>query len=78
MYPVPAPATLELLVGVPLLHSAVKGELTTPTGAGLLAALSSQFGPIPSMTVKAIGYGAGTKDFPNHPNVLRVIIGEIN
>jgi uncharacterized protein (DUF111 family) len=76
IFPVPAPATLEILVGIPLLETKVKGELATPTGAGVVAALSDQFGPIPSMTVSSIGYGAGTKDFPMHPNVLRVIIGE--
>ncbi|WP_246939282.1 LarC family nickel insertion protein [Bacillus pinisoli] len=76
IYPVPAPATLELLVGIPITESNVKGELTTPTGAGVLAAVCNHFGPIPSMTIKSVGYGAGTKDFPNHPNVLRVILGE--
>jgi uncharacterized protein (DUF111 family) len=76
IFPVPAPATLEILVGIPLLETKVKGELTTPTGAGVVAALSDEFGPIPSMTVSSIGYGTGTKDFPMHPNVLRVIIGD--
>ncbi|AGT31306.1 MULTISPECIES: LarC family nickel insertion protein [Geobacillus] len=75
-YPVPAPATLELLKGVPIEQSAVKGELTTPTGAAIVSVLAERFGPLPSMKVTAIGYGAGTKTFPNRPNVLRVVIGE--
>ncbi|GAB7388808.1 hypothetical protein BSNK01_26460 [Bacillaceae bacterium] len=76
-YPVPAPATLEILKGVPLAASELAEELTTPTGAGILAALSRSYGPIPPMRVEAIGYGAGTKDFPSRPNVLRAIIGTL-
>lgn len=76
IFPVPAPATLEMLVGIPLLETDIKGEVTTPTGAGVVASLTEKFGPIPSMSVHSIGYGAGTKDFPMHPNVLRVIIGD--
>ena len=75
-YPVPAPATLELLKGVPIEQSTVKGELTTPTGAAIVSVLAERFGPLPSMKVTAVGYGAGTKTFPNRPNVLRVVIGE--
>lgn len=75
-YPVPAPATLELLKGVPIEQSAVKGELTTPTGAAIVSVLAERFGPLPSMKLTAIGYGAGTKTFPHRPNVLRVVIGE--
>ncbi len=75
IYPVPAPATLEILRGVPIAASEVKGELATPTGAAIVATLAKQFGPMPAMTVEQIGYGAGTKTFPNHPNVLRVMIG---
>jgi uncharacterized protein (TIGR00299 family) protein len=75
IYPVPAPATLDILKGVPLQQSTIKGELTTPTGAGIISALANEFGAIPSMKVDAIGYGAGTKDFQNHPNVLRIILG---
>jgi pyridinium-3,5-bisthiocarboxylic acid mononucleotide nickel chelatase len=74
IYPVPAPATLEILKGLPIKATAIEGELTTPTGAGILSALSEEFGPIPSFHVDSIGYGAGTKDFPEHPNVLRVIL----
>lgn len=72
---IPAPATGELLRGVPLAALDVEGELTTPTGAAIVAALADEFGPLPAMTVERIGYGAGQMDFPQ-PNVLRVLIGE--
>lgn len=78
IYPVPAPATLEVLKGVPLADSTVKGELTTPTGAAIVRALSDEFATTPVMKVDKIGYGAGTKTFADHPNVLRVLIGEEN
>lgn len=76
MYPIPAPATLEILKGIPIKESNITGELTTPTGAGILAVLVDRYGPIPSFKIEAIGYGAGTKDFADHPNVLRIILGE--
>ncbi|WP_203248879.1 LarC family nickel insertion protein [Sporosarcina beigongshangi] len=76
IYPVPAPATLEILLGVPIAESQVKGELATPTGAAIVAVLAEAFCTLPAMKVQSIGYGAGTKTFPKHPNVLRVIIGE--
>lgn len=76
IYPVPAPATLEILRGVPIGKSGVKGELTTPTGAAIIAVLAEDFGPFPEIRVEKVGYGAGTKTFPKHPNVLRVVIGE--
>ncbi|MDM5338598.1 LarC family nickel insertion protein [Fictibacillus enclensis] len=76
IYPVPAPATLEVLKGVPIEQSNVRFELTTPTGAAIAAVLAEEFCPVPSMTVSSIGYGAGTKSFKDRPNVLRVIIGE--
>lgn len=75
LYPVPAPATMEMLRGIPLRSTVIQKELTTPTGAGLAAALVKQFGPVPSMVVDAIGYGAGTRDLPDQPNVLRVLVG---
>ncbi|UOE53135.1 LarC family nickel insertion protein [Cytobacillus oceanisediminis] len=75
IYPVPAPATLEILKGVPIEQSNIRFELTTPTGAAIIAVLAEQFGSIPSMTVESIGYGAGTKTFPSYPNVIRTIIG---
>lgn len=76
IYPVPAPATLEILRGIPLEQSDIQSELTTPTGAAIIAVLSEEYCPFPTLTVDSIGYGAGTKSFPNHPNVLRVVIGE--
>lgn len=76
VYPVPAPATLEILRGIPIAKSELRGELTTPTGAAIVAELADEFCTLPAMTIQSIGYGAGTKTFPDHPNVLRVIIGE--
>lgn len=77
IYPVPAPATLEILKGVPIASNTIRSELATPTGAAIAAVLAEKFGSLPAMTVESIGYGAGTKTFENHPNVLRIIIGEI-
>src|SRR5690606_6679915 len=77
IYPIPAPATLEILKDIPIKNSEISGELTTPTGAAILKALVDQFSTIPSMEIKEIGYGAGTKTFPHHPNVLRIITGTI-
>ncbi|PAE27545.1 hypothetical protein CHI07_18680 [Paenibacillus sp. 7884-2] len=76
IYPVPAPATLEILRGVPIAASELRAELTTPTGAAIIAVLAEEFGNMPTLKVDAIGYGAGTKTFPEHPNVLRTIVGE--
>ncbi|MFY0802903.1 LarC family nickel insertion protein [Peribacillus frigoritolerans] len=76
IYPVPAPATLEILKGVPIASKDIRSELATPTGAAIAAVLAETFGSLPAMNVELIGYGAGTKTFENHPNVLRVIIGE--
>ncbi|HVJ69560.1 MAG TPA: nickel pincer cofactor biosynthesis protein LarC, partial [Caulifigura sp.] len=73
---VPTPATAELLKGIPLADVPVEFELTTPTGAAIAKALSQGFGPQPPMTVDAIGCGAGTKDFRDRPNILRVFVGE--
>ncbi|MFJ9498618.1 nickel pincer cofactor biosynthesis protein LarC [Brevibacillus centrosporus] len=75
LYPVPAPATMEMLIGIPLRSTAIQKELTTPTGAGVAAALVHEFGDLPSMTVESIGYGAGTRDLPDQPNVLRLLVG---
>ncbi|HBY62707.1 MAG TPA: nickel pincer cofactor biosynthesis protein LarC [Solibacterales bacterium] len=74
--PVPAPATALLLRDRPVYARGPAFELTTPTGAAILAALSTCFGPPPPMTVQAIGYGAGTKDFTEHANVVRAMIGQ--
>ena len=76
LYPIPAPATAELLKGIPLKDLEVEGELTTPTGAGILKALVDEFGPMPALTMKNIGYGAGKKNFA-HPNVVRAITFEV-
>ncbi len=72
---IPAPATAELLKGVPLAESRVAFELTTPTGAAIVATLVDQFGPVPSMTIEKIGYGAGQKDLEEQANVLRLLVG---
>lgn len=77
LYPVPAPATLEILKDIPLQRTEVQGELTTPTGAAIISTIVNEFGNIPSMVVQKIGYGAGTKDFPSHPNVTRFVLGEV-
>lgn len=76
MLPVPAPATALLLRGKPIYSRGPALELTTPTGAAVMAALASEFGAMPPLRVKAIGYGAGDHDFPEHANVLRVMVGE--
>ncbi len=73
---VPAPATAELLKGVPLAASDVEAELTTPTGAAIVAALAQSFGPVPPMTIEKIGYGAGQRDLESQPNLLRLLVGE--
>lgn len=74
--PVPAPATAELLKNCPVYASGPETELTTPTGAALLAATAAGFGPVPAMRISAQGFGAGDKEFPEQANVLRVLIGE--
>ena len=74
--PVPAPATAELLRGLPVHSAAGEGERVTPTGAAIVAALATGVGRPPAMTVTGIGYGAGSKDFPDLPNVLRLFLGE--
>jgi uncharacterized protein (TIGR00299 family) protein len=74
--PVPAPATQVLLRGVPVIPTDIRGEMVTPTGAGLAAVLASDFGPMPAMTPRLIGSGAGTKEWPDRPNILRVVIGD--
>ncbi len=75
-FPVPAPATLRLLQGVPVYSGDIKSELVTPTGALVMSTYAKTFGPMPAMSVEKIGYGAGTRDFERVPNVLRVVIGE--
>ena len=73
---IPAPATVELLNGIPIAPSDVNCELTTPTGALFLAVFVKQFGPVPAMKIEKVGYGAGSKDLPTQANILRLIVGE--
>jgi hypothetical protein len=74
--PVPAPATARLLQDKPIYSRGPALELTTPTGAAVVAALATDFGAMPAMSIKAIGYGAGDHDFSEHANVVRVMVGE--
>jgi pyridinium-3,5-bisthiocarboxylic acid mononucleotide nickel chelatase len=76
--PVPAPATLKLLKGIPVFSTGVKTELTTPTGAALIGFYASKFQSIPEMTITEDGYGAGSRIILSMPNLLRVIIGEMS
>jgi uncharacterized protein (TIGR00299 family) protein len=78
LFPVPAPATVKLLQGVPVYSSGIKSELVTPTGALLISSYASAFGPTPSMTIDRVGYGAGDRDPAETPNVLRVMVGQSN
>jgi len=75
-FPVPAPATVELLKDAPVYSSGVQAELVTPTGAAIAKTLASRFAAFPEMKIDKSGYGAGTRDFPGHPNVVRLIVGE--
>jgi len=74
--PVPAPGTAELLRGFPVVDTGVHAELVTPTGAAILTTLAASAGRMPAMTVEVVGYGAGTKDLPGTPNVLRCFLGQ--
>jgi uncharacterized protein (TIGR00299 family) protein len=73
--PVPAPATVLILEGVPVHGTEVEAELTTPTGAALIKAAASEFGPVPPMTLRRIGFGAGTREPEGRPGLLRVVLG---
>ncbi len=75
-FPVPAPATVELLKDAPVYASGLQAELVTPTGAAIVKVLATRFAAFPEMTVEKSGYGAGTREFPGYPNVVRLIIGE--
>ena len=75
-FPVPAPATLELLADAPVYSSGVMVELLTPTGAAIVKTLASRFAAFPEMKIEKSGYGAGSRDFPGHPNVVRLTVGE--
>jgi len=74
--PVPAPATVRLLQGFPIIQTAVEGELTTPSGAAILTTVAADFGPMPACRITSTGYGAGSRDIEGRANVLRVIIGD--
>ena len=77
-FPVPPPAVTELLKGVPFYSTDLKGELLTPTGAAIITTVCNEYGPIPQMRVEYTGYGAGTREYEKFPNVLRVMIGEVD
>lgn len=74
-FPLPAPATLEILSGIPVRQIEEPGELITPTGAAILAEFATFFGPLPEMRIEKIGYGLGTRDSQPRPNVLRAVVG---
>jgi uncharacterized protein (TIGR00299 family) protein len=76
LLPVPAPATVELLRGAPTYSSGIQRELVTPTGAAIATALSTRYAEMPAMTLRAVGYGAGSADNAEKPNVLRLLVGE--
>jgi uncharacterized protein (TIGR00299 family) protein len=75
VFPVPAPATVALLGDAPIYGGAVQQELVTPTGALIVSAYAASFGPIPPMSIERVGYGAGDRNFPSSPNVLRILVG---
>ena len=74
--PVPAPGTMELLCGVPIRQTEIRKELVTPTGAAIITTLADEFGTMPEMTINQIGYGAGTRNLEEQPNLLRLCIGK--
>jgi uncharacterized protein (TIGR00299 family) protein len=74
--PVPAPATLKLLKDAPVYSSGPQVELVTPTGAAIVKVLAARFAAFPAMRIEKAGYGAGTREFPDHPNLLRITLGE--
>src|SRR5688572_3071559 len=76
VFPVPAPATLALLKNAPVYSSGIQAELLTPTGALILTEYAHAFGPVPSMTIDRVGYGAGDRELTETPNVVRVLVGE--
>lgn len=75
-FPIPPPAVAELLKDAPLYASDIRGELVTPTGAAVISTVCREFGPLPKMRVARTGYGAGTREYPNFPNVLRLMLGD--
>jgi uncharacterized protein (TIGR00299 family) protein len=73
--PVPTPATIALLKGIPIYYSGQDVEMVTPTGAALITSLCSSFGPMPPMTIDSVGYGVGSRALADRPNLLRILIG---
>ena len=76
-FPIPAPATLEILSGIPIGQIDEPFEFITPTGAAIVAEFAAGFGPMPRLKVEKIGYGVGSRDIPSRPNVLRAVVGEL-
>ncbi|RTZ95798.1 MAG: nickel pincer cofactor biosynthesis protein LarC [Deltaproteobacteria bacterium] len=76
--PVPSPATVAILKDIPVYGTGIKQELTTPTGAAIVAAVADEIGPLPLMTIRKVGYGAGKRDLETTANLLRIIIGKID
>ena len=76
LMPVPAPGTMELLCGVPVRQTEIRKELVTPTGAAIITTLADGFGTMPEMTINQIGYGAGTRNLEEQPNLLRLCLGK--
>ena len=76
-FPVPPPAVAELLQNAPIYSTEIEGELITPTGAAIIATVCREFGKIPEMKVEKTAYGAGTREYKDFPNVLRLILGEV-
>jgi uncharacterized protein (TIGR00299 family) protein len=74
-FPIPPPAVAELLTGIPFYSSEIEGELATPTGVAIISTLCKSYGPMPEMTVDRVGYGAGTRQYENFPNTLRLMVG---
>lgn len=77
VFPVPAPATIALLGSAPVYSNHLQSELVTPTGALLATSFADRFGPVPPMRIARVGYGAGTRNHPSTPNVLRILIGDL-
>ncbi len=78
IFPVPAPATVEILKGKPVYGGGWEGEMVTPTGAALVTTLADEFGPMPPLRIAKVGYGAGTRDPRDHPNLLRGFLGDLD
>jgi uncharacterized protein (TIGR00299 family) protein len=76
VFPVPPPAVAEILAGVPIYSTAISGELVTPTGAAIIRTVCEDYGPLPPMRVERTGYGAGTREYEDFPNVLRLMLGD--